>query len=90
MAKDATVTIRLPVAVKRKLQARARREGRSLSAEIVGYLEREVATEPSEKSSRGKLLGCYAGTRVPTEDDFMLVRRLLWGSLGRRRVRSAS
>ena len=90
MRKDAAVTIRLPEVVKRALQARARRERRSLSAEIAACLEREVAKEPIVTGSRGKLLGLYAGSRVPTDDDFVRVRRLLWGSLGRRRVARAS
>jgi hypothetical protein len=90
MAKDAAVTIRLPASLKRELQTRARRARRSLSAQITECLEREVASSPSAGGRKGKVLGLYAGTRVPSERDFARVRRLLWGSLARRRPRGAS
>ncbi len=90
MAKDAAVTIRLPASLKRELQTRARRERRSLSAQITACLEREVASSRGGGSRKGKLLGLFAGTPVPSERDFARVRRLLWGSLGGRRRRGAS
>ncbi len=89
MAKDAAVTIRIPAALKRGLQARARRERRSLSAQITACLEREVASTEPEGARKGKLLGRFAGTPVPTERDFARVRRMLWGSLGSKRARGA-
>lgn len=91
MTQDAAVTIRLPAALKRELQARARHDRRSLSAHITAYLEREVEREAARQPrAGGKLLGRYAGTPVPSDNDFARVRRLLWGTLGRRRVRRAS
>jgi len=89
MAKDAAVTIRIPAALKRGLQARARRERRSLSAQITACLEREVANGEGGGGTKGKLLGLFAGTPVPSERDFARVRRMLWGSLGRKRARGA-
>jgi hypothetical protein len=89
MAKDAAITVRLPASLKRELQARARRERRSLSQQITACLEREVASTRSAASRKGKLLGLYAGTPVPSKRDFDRVRRMLWGSLGARRARGA-
>jgi hypothetical protein len=90
MVKDAAVTIRLPALLKRELQTRARRERRSLSAQITASLEREIASTPGGGGGKGKLLGLFAGTPVPSERDLAGVRRLLWGSLGRKRTRGAS
>src|SRR5262245_4359449 len=87
MAKDAAVTVRLPLALKRTLEARARRERRSLSAQIAAYLERGVASDPVPDDRPGKLLGLFEGGPVPSDDDFARVRRQLWGTLGKRRSR---
>jgi hypothetical protein len=77
MAKDAAVTIRLPAELKRELVARARRDRRSLSAQITAYLEREIADRSAPRSRRGKLLGLCSGSRVPSDSEFAQVRRLL-------------
>ena len=90
MAKDAAITVRLPMALKQALQAHARHQRRSLSAQIAACLEREIAKEPSVRGVHGKLLGLYAGTRVPSNADFARVRRRLWGSLERGRSRRGS
>ncbi|MBI2892713.1 MAG: ribbon-helix-helix protein, CopG family [Deltaproteobacteria bacterium] len=85
MPKGAAVTVRIPADLKRRLQARARREHRSLSGQIAAVLERSVVDEPVR--APGRLLGLYEGKAVPTEADFAEVRALLWGSLGRRKAR---
>jgi len=87
MAKDAAVTVRLPQALKRTLEEQARRERRSLSAQIAAYLERGVTAEASPRGMPGRLLGLFEGGPVPSEEDFAHVRRLLWGSFGKRRGR---
>lgn len=87
MPKDAAVTVRIPLELKRRLEARARREKRSLSAQITTCLEREVADESPPPRGRRSLLGLYAGTPVPTDRDFVNARRSLWNSLGVRRAR---
>ncbi len=87
MAKDAAVTVRLPQALKRALEVRARRERRSLSAQIAAYLERGVADESTPGVTPGRLLGLFEGGPVPSDEDFTRARRLLWGSLGKRRSR---
>lgn len=87
MPKDAAVTVRIPLDLKRRLEAHARREKRSLSAQIMTCLEREVADESPPPRGKGRLLGLYEGTPVPTDRDFVTARRSLWNSLGSRRAR---
>jgi predicted transcriptional regulator len=89
MAKDAAVTVRIPLGLKRRLEAEARKERRSLSAHITAVLEREARDDGVEADPGGKLLGRYEGTPVPSEEDLVEVRRLLWGGLGRRSGRAA-
>jgi hypothetical protein len=88
MAKQAAITVRIPMTVKQRLEAQARRERRSLSAQAATCLARAVENEPAPVANRGgKLLGLYAGTRVPMAREFSAVRRMLWGSLGRAQKR---
>ena len=82
MAKDAAVMVRLPQSLKGALEAQARREHRSLSAQIAAYLERGVAEEPVVADASGRLLGLFEGGPLPSDADFTRARRLLWGSLG--------
>lgn len=84
MTKDAAVTVRIPLGLKRRLEAVAREERRSLSAQITAMLERETRDEVVDAEPGGRLLGRYQGTRVPSDEDLVEVRRLLWGTLGRR------
>jgi len=89
MAKNAVVTVRIPVGLKRRLEAAARKERRSLSAQITAVLEREARDEAVEAEPGGQLLGRYAGTPLPSDEDLADVRRLLWGGLGHRGGRAA-
>jgi predicted transcriptional regulator len=89
MPKDAAVTVRIPLGLKRRLEAVARREHRSLSAQITTMLEAEAREEPAATAPRGRLLGRFEGTRLPSDEDLDEVRRLLWGALGRRSGRGA-
>lgn len=84
MGKEATITVRLPAQLRSRLAARARREKRSLSAQVEHELERALANEPDARKPRGKFQGRYLGSRVPTEADLREVRALLWGRLGNR------
>lgn len=90
MTKDAAITVRIPSALRNKIAARARRDRRSLSAQIASYLERSVeeeASAPRASRARRRLLGLFAGTPVPSDADFAEVRRRMWGFLGGRRRR---
>jgi hypothetical protein len=86
MAKEAAITVRVPVALKARLAARAKRERRSLSAQVVHELEAALGTEsvPGAEGEQAAVLGLFDGARLPTERDFAEVRALLWGPLGRR------
>jgi hypothetical protein len=83
MNKEAAVTVRLPLALKRRIEARAKRERRSLSAQVVWELEQALASEPKPEAPR-PALGMFAGGRVPTDEEIAEVRALLWGRMGRR------
>ncbi len=89
MSKDAAVTVRLPLGLKRQLEALARKERRSLSAQITAVLDREARYEMVETEPGARLLGRYGGTPVPSDEELVEVRRLLWGGLGRRGGRAA-
>ena len=82
--KNAALTIRLPASLKRRLQARAESQHRSLSAQVVADLERVAdELEISQSAVGGRFLGRYAGTAMPTDEDLAEVRSLLWGRIGR-------
>jgi len=86
MEKNAAVTVRLPLDLKRRLAARAQRERRSVSAQIVAELARSLEEEPREPGLPTRsVLGMFARSRIPQERDFAEVRALLWGKLGARR-----
>ena len=89
MAKDAAVTVRIPLALKRRLEAVARKERRSLSAQITALLEREAGDDAGAAQPGGKLLGRYEGTPLPSDEDLGEIRRLLWGRLRRGSGRAA-
>jgi hypothetical protein len=82
--KDAVVTVRLPSALRRRIQGVARKEGRSLSAQIERLVEAglEAAGHGTLAApSPPALSGLFAGGRVPTLADFKDVRASLSGSL---------
>lgn len=85
MPNDAIVTVRIPAAVKRRLEQRARRGHRSLSAQVLHDLEQaDVAAARREAPDKGgRFLGLYAGTPVASDDDIREVRARLWGRLAR-------
>jgi hypothetical protein len=80
MARSAMVTIRMPEPLKHRMQARARISHRSLSAQVVSDLGGLVLA-PTVRPTRGRFLGIYAGTRVPSDKEFREVRARLWGNL---------
>jgi hypothetical protein len=84
MSKDATITIRLPSDLKRRLESRAESEHRSLSAQVLADLERSLADDRQPPRGGGTFLGLFAPGKVPTDEDILEVRQLLWGRLGRR------
>jgi len=85
MAKTASVTVRIPEQLKRNLETRALREHRSLSAQIEHELTVALADERTPGLAKaGKLLGRFAGHKVPSESDIKAARSTLWARLASR------
>jgi hypothetical protein len=86
--KDAVVTVRLRSVTKRRVAKLAKRDGRSLSAQIERLVEAGLngaaAVPPIAGASPRSLAGIFAGTRVPTRKDFREVRAELSRSLLKR------
>jgi hypothetical protein len=85
MKKDATITVRVPRPTRRRLEALAKREGRSLSQQIGRLiddgLERQDGSGGTASHPAGPLAGLLAGEPVPEYGDFRQVRTLLSASL---------
>ena len=74
------MTVRIPAALKRGLEMRARNGRRSLSAQALHDLQ--LAVSAASMPAPGRFLGIHAGTRVPTDTDIDEVRARLWARLG--------
>jgi hypothetical protein len=86
MGRATAVTVRIPPALKQRLETRARRERRSLSAQVAHELEAALArAEPAPARRTGPFLGLFKGSRIPSEREFREVRAMLWGGLPRAR-----
>jgi len=84
--KAAAITVRIDAGLKGRIEARAKRERRSLSAQIEHELEAALQAEPRpSRRARGHLLGRLPGP-VPSDRDFAEVRTLMTRRLGARRV----
>ncbi len=83
MTKNAAITIRIPASLKRGLESRAKKQHRSLSAQVVEDLETVLNGSHNDETG-GKFLGLFAGTPIPTDDDIKEARALLWGSVATR------
>lgn len=79
MAKDAAITIRIPGQLKDRLEGRAKRQRRSLSAQVAHDLEQLLARDGSPVS--GRFLGRHEGATVPSDAEILTVRRRLWSRL---------
>ena len=80
MSKTVSITVRLPADLRDRLAARARKAQRSLSAQIALDLE-GIDAQNDDRGVKGTFLGLFEGSRVPTDEDFVDVRRALWGRL---------
>lgn len=82
MAKTASLTVRIPESLKKRIEARAEREHRSVSAQVEHELALLFASERDRSLGQaGRLLGRYPGTRVPTGDELRAMREKLWSRL---------
>jgi Arc-like DNA binding dprotein len=88
MRKHAALTVRIPLELKERVAARAKRERRSLSAQVAHELMSALAREQQAPLRRGHFLGSCEGARLPSDRDFAEVRARLWGALPRRSRRA--
>jgi predicted transcriptional regulator len=79
--KDAILTVRLPSATRKRLEALAKREGRSLSAQVERLLEQSLAPAGPGRRRTRPLAGALAGGLVPTLAEFREARAVLSASL---------
>jgi len=75
--KDATITVRVPPELKRRLAERAKRERRSISAQVLFELERATLQEAGGPKTTSAL-GMFKGARIPSDSDFAEVRSIVW------------
>lgn len=94
MKKDAVITVRLPRPLRRRIEALARAEARSLSQQVERLIERGLGADGLPRggaksvgaSALRPLAGLLAGGRVATVRDFREVRTLLSKSFRRRTI----
>jgi hypothetical protein len=87
--RDSVITVRVTRAARRRIEAAARSQGRSLSQIVQRLLESGLGSQPPRGSAvpaaaRRSLAGHFRGGRVPTLADFKRVRSGLGSSLLRR------
>jgi hypothetical protein len=83
MRKDAVITVRVPRPTRRRLEALARSEGRSLSQQVQRLIEGGLdrAGARATGSAAGSTAGLLASEPVPEYGDFRSVRTFLSASL---------
>jgi hypothetical protein len=89
--KDAVITLRVPQATRRRLEALARAEGRSLSQQVERLLDRAMSmpgAPPATRRPARPLAGSLRGGRVPTLRDFRDARAALSRSVDARTRRA--
>lgn len=81
MRKDATITVRVPRPTRRRLEALARRQGRSLSQQVERLIEGGLDWEEREVAPPAPLAGRLAAEPAAEYGDFRAVRTVLSASL---------
>jgi hypothetical protein len=80
MGKNASLTVRLPIALKRAIEQRADAQRRSVSSQVVHDLE--AVAQADTPAAPGRFLGLFKGSRLPTDREVREARERLWGRLG--------
>jgi hypothetical protein len=82
MGSTTIMTVRIAPELLSALKKWAKREGRSVSAEVVRLIAKEV--EPVPIAQPRRTMGMFSEFEAPDLDDFMAVRRLATAALRRR------
>lgn len=83
--KDVVLTLRVARATRRRIEALARSEGRSLSQQLERLIEKALTGDLAKGSGARSLAGVLIGGHVPDLDDFRDARALLSSSMGKRK-----
>jgi plasmid stability protein len=86
-APSTIMTVRLDPRLLDALKQRARREGRSVSAEVVRLIQKEVSPVPSPARKRGGTMGMFPNFEAPELAEFKRVRQQAAQRIGRRRTK---
>lgn len=76
MAETAIMTLRIAPGLLKALKARAKREGRSVSAEVVRMISKEIDAVPERRPKR-TTMGMFSEFDAPELDEFKRLRRQL-------------
>lgn len=89
MAKTSTLTVRMSPELLDALKARAKRLGRSTSAEVVRLLSQEVVVLPRPRKGARPSMGMFSQLEAPDLEDFAVSRKALSKTIAQS-VRAAS
>jgi plasmid stability protein len=83
MAKTSTLTVRMAPELLAALKIRAKRLGRSTSAEVVRLLEQEIAVVPWSGGQARPTMGMFAHLETPTLEELAKTRRAIAASISK-------
>jgi len=75
MAGSSIMTLRVDPALLTALKEKAAREGRSVSAEVVRLIKRDVEPARHQRAKRTSTMGMFADFEAPTLEEFKRMRR---------------
>lgn len=85
MAAGAVITVRIDADLLAALKDKAKRDGRSVSAEVVQLVRREVGQPLAARAPRAKrTMGMFPDFEAPDLDEMRAARRAISRSLARR------
>jgi plasmid stability protein len=83
MAKTSTLTVRMDPDLLEALKMRAKRLGRSTSAEVVRLLQQEIAVVPRSAKAGRPSMGMFAHLETPTLEELSATRRTVSASIAK-------
>jgi hypothetical protein len=90
MTGSAVMTLRIDPELLAALKARAAREGRSVSAEVVRLIKHEVEPVQHQRARRTSTMGMFAEFEAPTLEEFKRLRARFSARVAARRARQRS